>query len=51
LDGYQSNKLNKYIMTDEGLEGDKTDCGCKANDDLCKCVDGKKVFIKIPRQD
>ena len=29
-------------------EGDKTDCGCKANDDLCKCVDGKKVFIKIP---
>jgi len=30
-------------------EGDKTDCGCKANDDRCKCVDGKKVFSKIPR--
>lgn len=29
-------------------DNDKTSCGCKANDDLCKCVDGKKVFIKIP---
>jgi hypothetical protein len=28
--------------------GDKTECGCKADDDTCKCVDGKKVFIKIP---
>ena len=36
------------IEDDDFTTGDKTDCGCKANDDTCKCVDGKKVFTKIP---
>ena len=32
----------------ENPDNDKTSCGCRADDDTCKCVDGKKVFIKIP---
>lgn len=35
-------------MADEIQKENEDDCGCKKNDDLCKCVDGKKVFIKIP---
>lgn len=36
--------VNKDVITSDNKE----DCGCKKDDDTCKCVDGKKVFIKIP---
>ncbi len=31
----------------ENENENKDDCGCGSNP-LCKCVDGKRVFIKIP---
>ena len=34
-------------MTDPVIENESEDCGCGENP-LCKCVNGKKVFIKIP---
>lgn len=34
-------------MSELEKENKDDDCGCGDNP-LCKCVDGKKVFVKIP---